>query len=113
MEVIFPSLTSSEFVDAFADAVRQLDALGDLFDRHRVGDPGLDSASLSAETVATVEEIINRLNTLIERGMTLGAYVSAFVATDSRNDVAQAKLSELEQQAVRLGQLQTRFVAWL
>lgn len=45
--------------------------------------------------------------------MTLSAYISAFVSTDSRDTVAQARLSELSQKSVALTKLLTRFTGWV
>ncbi|HEX3271108.1 MAG TPA: M3 family oligoendopeptidase, partial [Ktedonobacterales bacterium] len=44
---------------------------------------------------------------------TLSAYISAFVTTDTRDPLAQARYSELQRHSARLTQLTTRFTAWI
>ena len=41
------------------------------------------------------------------------AYIAAFVSTDSRNEVAQARMSALRREFVILSQLDTRLAAWI
>src|SRR5205085_9404413 len=57
--------------------------------------------------------VIGSLNEVLAARQTLMAYVQGFVTTNSRDDLAQAKRSELELQGVRLTQLVTRFTAWI
>ncbi len=60
-----------------------------------------------------VERVITRLNETLAHYRTVSAYIYSFVATNSRDTVAQARQSELQRQGVRLAQLRTRFVAWV
>ncbi len=64
-------------------------------------------------TVTAFEQVVTAYNTVLEAVGTLGAYISAFVATNSRDEVAQARQSELQQQLVPLALLGTRFTAWI
>lgn len=57
--------------------------------------------------------VLERLNALLEREHLVHAYLVAEVSVDSRNTVAQARLSRLMQEAVGLSNLQTRMIAWL
>ena len=57
--------------------------------------------------------VLERLNALLEREHLVHAYLAAEVSVDSRNAVAQARLSRLMQEAVGLSNLQTRITAWL
>ncbi len=61
---------------------------------------------------ATVERILQHMAGLSEQFRTMNAYVHQFVSTNSRDDVAQAKQSELRSRAVRVSQLSTRLTAW-
>ena len=112
MSRIFPGLESGPFDAAFGDVVRGVEHLVQLYDRHdvrrREPQPPLDDQS-----VAAVEEVIQRTNELSERLRTVYAYLHSFVSTDSRNDLAQAKVSELQGHAVALRTLGTRFEAWV
>jgi pepF/M3 family oligoendopeptidase len=111
MMVVYPGLDSPEFEQGFQSAVESIDGLVDLFDRHQVG--RREPAPLDDETVRAVEEVIGRYNAVLDEVRTLGAYINSFVATNSRDNLAQAKLSEFQRQTVRLSQLGTRFTAWI
>lgn len=111
MTPIFPGLESPEFKQAFADAIKAIDELGALFDAEQVGQR--EPSALDDATVAAFERVVERLNGTIERLRTLGAYIAAFVTTNTRDNVAQAANSELQQHSVRLAQLGTRFTAWI
>ncbi len=109
---VFPSLESPEFAAGFAAVIEQVDELTVLFDALGVERP--ESAPVIDEaTIAAVERAITALNETLAPYRTLSAYIYAFVATDSRNTLAQARQSELQRQSVRLAQLRTRFTAWV
>src|SRR5689334_11022389 len=111
MTVVYPSLESPEFAAGFQAALADIDGLAELFERYRIGAqaPG----ALEAATVAAFETVVERLNTVLATRQTLGAYINGFVTTNSRDDLAQARRSELDQHGVRLAQLATRFTAWI
>ncbi len=112
VSTVFPSLESPEFAAGVADVVRRVDELAALFDSERVqrlSEPPEDTAALAQ----AVERVIVAMNATLEPYRTLSSYIYSFVATDSRNTLAQAKQSELQRQSVRLAQLRTRFTAWI
>lgn len=111
MSVVFPSLESPEFADGFRSAVRAIDGLGELFDEEGVA--ARDSAPLDDVAVRAFERVVQRYNAVLDEYRTLSAYIAAFVSTDSRDDVAQARQSELRQQSLKLSLLGTRFTAWI
>jgi pepF/M3 family oligoendopeptidase len=111
MSVVFPSLDSPEFEQGFQAVTRDIADLGALFDR--LGIQKREPAPLDDTTVDAFEQATNHFNAVLERYRTLSAYISAFITTDSRDDLAQAKFSELHQHSVQLSQLGTRFTAWV
>jgi pepF/M3 family oligoendopeptidase len=111
LSVVYPGVASPEFAAGFADVVARIEALAALFADHGVGQR--EPAPLDEATLATAERVVEGLNATWEAFLTLQAYLYGFVATDSRDDAAQARLSELERHAVRLRQLATRFTAWI
>ncbi len=111
MTVVYPSLESPEFATGFEGVIRQIDDLVLLFAAYAVGERA--PASLDEATVEAFEAVTNRLNGLWEQIETLNAYIMAFVTTDSRDSLAQAKASELQQHGVKLAQLDTRYAAWI
>jgi oligoendopeptidase F len=111
MTVVFPGPDSPEFDAEFRGVIADIADLVALFDAH-----GVDKTSprdLDDKVVQSFETVLARFNAVLERVRTMGAYIYAFVSTDSRDNLAQAKRSELEQHTVRLSQLDTRFTAWI
>lgn len=111
MTVLFSGLDATEFESAFQSVLQTITDLVALFDRH--GIDRTEAAPLDDETVALFEEVLNRFNALVEEVDTMQAYIISFVVTDSRNEAAQARLSELQQYLARLSLLGTRLTAWL
>lgn len=111
MSVVYPSLESSEFTAGFAETVEGIAALGRLFDE--LGIAKREPQPLDDETVRAFERATEAYNGVLERLMTLGAYIGAFVTTNTRDNLAQARQSELQQRTVPLAQLGTRFTAWI
>jgi oligoendopeptidase F len=111
MTVVYPSIDSPEFEEGFQSAIDAIDSLRDLFDKHEIARrlPG----PLDDDTVKAFDEIIDRYNATQEQISTLRAYLEAFTATDSRDNLAQARLSELQGHLVKLSQLATRLTAWI
>lgn len=111
MSVVYPSLESEEFQGAVADVAHRISALEAEFDRFSID---LQAEShVDPETVRAFDAVIPMFNDLSERMMTVGAYINAFVSTDSRDTVAQAAASELRQQYVAINRLDTRLTAWI
>src|SRR5437870_4176755 len=106
MSVVYPSLDAPEFARDFAAAIGEIDALVTLFDTHQIDKR--ERAPLDPAAVAAFESAVSALNSIFERAHTLRAYIYSFVATNSRDTQAQARLSEFQQAAVRLSQLATR-----
>ncbi len=112
MSVIFPSLDSPDFSLGFERAIAQVDALQALFDAHDIGNPGVD-VHFSQETVGIFEAVLVQINETMDGITEIGSYVSSFITTDSRNDLAQSVMSRIQLQGVRLSKLGTRLTAWL
>lgn len=111
MTVVYPSLDSPEF-DRDLTAVRQaFDDVAALFDR--LGIDRRDDYATDDAAIAAFDTVIASLNEVLERFATLHAYVYGFVATDSRNEQAQATLSLLMQDNVKLTKLLKRLTAWI
>ena len=108
---IFPALDSPEFSAACAKIERDVADLAAFFDTNGVD--ARPSAPLDDATVRAGEAAISRLNAAIEAAQVIGAYLGALVTTNSRDDLAQARLSDFEQVQARLSLLHTRFTAWI
>ena len=111
MTTVYPSLESTQVEEAMAGVVKRLEELGALFDR--LGVRGKESVPLDRETVEAFEEALAGLNAVLKERWTLGAYLSCHLATDSRDNRAQALWSKMQGNGVLLQKLHTRFTAWV
>ena len=111
MTVVYPSLESVEFETGFQSAIQVIDQLVELFDEHGIGLQ--EPVQLDEATVTSFETVLQQLNAVLDQTNTVGAYIASFVTTDTRNELAQAKRSELQQRALQLTLLDTRFTAWI
>ena len=50
--------------------------------------------AVDASVVSTFETVVTHYNATADAIRTVGVYISCLVSTDSRNDLAQAKMSE-------------------
>ncbi len=109
---IFPGLETEPFQESLAALEREITRLETLFDTGeimlRATPPPLD-----ATTIERFETALAQLNEVSTHFNLLRVYLLGFIATDSRNTAAQQRLSELQQQQMRLQKLQTRFTAWI
>lgn len=116
MSVVYPGLDSSEFEAGFRRSVEVIDRLQALFDDNGIGVAAaslIDPETLEPSQVTLFERVLKQINETMEEINELAAYISGFVATDSRNTLAQAKMSQVQLQGVRLSKLSSRLTAWL
>jgi len=111
MSVVYPGLDSPEFAQDFAAIVQDIQQLASSFDTHHIQE--LPDLTVDSEVIQTFETITNQLNTVLDRTRTLSVYISCFVNTNSHDNLAQARMSELQRSLVILSQLSTRMTAWL
>lgn len=108
---IYPGLDSAEFTDAYRALVSAIDDLAARCDEF--GIERHDHVLVHERTIDAFEQVTTRFNLVLDRLTTLRSYIWSFVSTDSQNARAQAALSELQQQGVRVQLLATRLTAWL
>ena len=111
MSVVFPNLQSPQFEEGYRATVAAVDELAALFERLTIGVG--DRVPSTDEATRTFDEVLPRYDAVLRQATTLYAYISAFVATDSRDVQAQAALSRLQPRLVVLSQLETRLTAWI
>ena len=108
---LYPSLASREYAaarEAFGASVVRLQAM---FDEHDVR--GGDSLEVTEATVTAFETALTGANEILNEVRRVNAYISSFVTTDARDDVAQAELSGLQKDMAGLGKLRTRLDAFV
>lgn len=110
LTALFPCLESPEFDLAFAALLEKLDGLERTFDL--LGVPPAQ-ATIEQPPQDRVEQALQVLDTIEAAFDSMQAYVFGFIATDSRNDLAQARFSELQSHAVALSKAGIRFDAWI
>ncbi|MFP3854044.1 MAG: M3 family oligoendopeptidase [Anaerolineales bacterium] len=111
LSVVYPSLESDEFERGFEAFKSDVADLKDKFDRHEIDlAKGL---TVDDSLISTFEDILSNFNQVMEKAETLEAFIFSYVSTDSTDDLAQAKLSEMEQVGVQLSMMATRLTAWL
>jgi oligoendopeptidase F len=111
MTTIFPSLSSPEFEAAFSAIVASIDDLNALFDRHNVAQH--DPVPLDNATLLAFDDVLQHWNAFLENYRTISAYIHSFLSIDTRDNLAQTRVSELEGQSVRVTLLGNRFTAWV
>jgi oligoendopeptidase F len=105
------SLAARTFTDAverFGADVARLEAA---FDTHRVR--AAEVRAVTSEDGATVDEILDAYNDVARQAEELHAFVYATVSTDSRDEQAQAAMSELDDLDARLRPLLARLADWV
>ncbi len=111
LSIVYPGIDSPEFAAGFEETFARADDLVRLFDD--LDTDGQTGAPISDETVRAVETVIERFNAVSEGIETLGSYLHGHITTDSRDDAAQARLSEYDQRLLPLNKLGPRMTAWL
>ncbi len=111
MSVVYSGLESPEFEQGFQLVVRAIAELEVLFNQHAIG--RREVQPLDQVDVQAFEMVVTQLNELLDQVNTLRAYIHSFISTDSRNTVAQARMSALQRDMVKFSLLSTRFTAWI
>ena len=108
---LFSGLDSPEFGDALNRLLEDMDALAGLFDE--IGINAVAGVQAGDVPVADFERALRALNAVARQLESMQSYLYGCITTDSRNDLAQARFSQLQERAVALSKLQTRFTAWV
>lgn len=95
MKIFFPSADSPEFAAAKEELKQQVAKF----------ENALESGS--------IDRMIETLTEVSEHSSFLFSYLHCLVSANTRDDAAQAQLSEMETLGVELNQLMTRFTAWV
>jgi oligoendopeptidase F len=110
LQSVFPGVRSPELDAAVTEVVADIETLGRRFDELGVHGDGQPSAD---EAAPVFDELVERLNSIVDRFSTIAAYVTCLVTADSRDSEAQARQSELRLLGVTLEKLSTRLTAWI
>ncbi|MFH1865268.1 MAG: oligoendopeptidase F, partial [Candidatus Eisenbacteria bacterium] len=109
---VYKGLETEDFKAGVVKLDGQLAKLEGLVERHGIG--RLDEAPSDIDaTAAILGDLITHLNDMFTHYGSLRAYVQSFVTTDSYNQVAARRASELEQTSIRVDRIYVRFEAWV
>jgi pepF/M3 family oligoendopeptidase len=108
MDAFFPGLDSVEFLSAFARFAKSIEELERLFDREQI-----DKGKVASEPARVFDTVVAAFNQTMEQARLLNAYVSAHATTDSRNQLAQARASEMDSKLSRVRNLGKRMTGWM
>lgn len=111
MTPFFPGLDSAEFQLEFAAVVREIHEVAEQFDRDDID--GTPASGVPQDTIEVFERTVINLNHVLDRMRVVGAYLSAFVSVDSRNDNAQTLMSAYQSATIAVPTLMSRFTAWI
>ncbi len=109
---IYRGLETDDFKAAMAKVETELSELETFTERNHIGRltaPPKDVAG----TGRVLDEAIERMNSLITLWRTLETYVYCIVTTDSYDNAAKKRLSELELLKVRFSKCYVRFEMWV
>jgi oligoendopeptidase F len=107
----YPALDSAEFITDFQELFTDLTALEALFEQQQIAK--LETSPNPADSAQSLEAVLHSLNSLAEKVRLIQGFITCFTSTNSRNDLAQAKASELQLFYVRQSKLYTRLAAWI
>jgi len=113
MTTVYPSIDSPEYEQALQRLETRTGELEGFIKNNHI-DPDKPVTNIdNPELAVLIAELINRINAALRLAVTMRAYVSGFVTTDSRDTVAQKALSVIEGIFARLTQQETLFQAWI
>jgi pepF/M3 family oligoendopeptidase len=98
----FPGVGSKELSDEMSAIKAEAFRLEALFDEHAGGE---DSSGFA--------EVLVAFNALSDRAKLVRSFIHSFVSTDSKDEVALARQSEMQPVAILMNKLVTRLTAWV
>jgi oligoendopeptidase F len=108
---VHESLTARSFTDALERAGAELTRVEALFEQHGVR--GVESRPVTPDDGEAADEVLDAFNDVSEQLQVLWATIYATVATDSRDEPAQALLSEVSVLDARTAPLLARLAVWV
>ena len=109
VSTVWPGPDSPEFEAGFTSTVAAIGRLKTLWDERGI-EGGQGTVDDSPQTF---DEVVTSLNETLAGVSTLVSYLYAFITTDSRDEVAQGRMSEFRRQLAEVTKLETRLTAWL
>lgn len=111
VSTVFSGLDSPEFKEASATHAQNIDNLTTLFNQMQIG--YAEEIEVDADLVERYETVMRGLGDVLEESVTIRGYIYSFVSTDSRNDLAAACQSDLQNRMIAFSVLTTRLNHWI
>ena len=108
MTTIYPGPQSGEYEAAVKDLATRLDSLDQI-----MGKAEALGERAGAGVTSTFETLLRDADAAAIIANRNGSFLYGYISVDSRDQVAQAKMSELELVLSRFSKFSTRFTAWL
>ena len=108
---VHDSFDARSFIDELERLSADVDRLVSLFDER--GIRGVEPRPVTADDGMAADEALRAYNATLDLLDVLQAYVSTTVTTDSRNERAQALLSQIADHGARLRPLRARLAQWV
>jgi pepF/M3 family oligoendopeptidase len=115
LDNIYPGLESESFQQAVRELATRCDDLDHFLTEHRIAQTPLNSTAVPdvANVTTAIEGYLERMNASMRVYNTIRLYVRCIIDTDSSNNLALHKFSELEPYNVRIRHQTTLFQIWL
>ncbi len=115
LDDIFPGLDSQPFEQAARQLATQLDDLDAFLKDHGIHPDSADMPSVPGVEAVTdaIDGYLQHMSAAMQLNAKLRLYVWCLRDTDSTNELAARRLSELDPYTVRLRQQRTQFEGWL
>jgi len=111
---VYPALNSPEYQADFDYLTATLESLAAYLENHQIQKPDTGPVQQTPQQVAeALDYLIETLNNLLDLEQTMGAYIHAFVATNSYDTEARRALSVFQQVRVKLRKAEGRIEGWI
>lgn len=111
MDSIYPGVESTAFKTAYRHVIKRIEELKAQFDQWHINQA--ENLLVDDETISRFDTILTQINELNDTLSTITSYLHCLLSTNSRDDNAQAKLSELRKSLATVSLLGTRLTAWI
>jgi pepF/M3 family oligoendopeptidase len=108
---LYPSLDDRTFNNALEGVYAGVDRLAALYDEHDIR--ATEPRPVTDDDVAALEAVINETNQLSDELRSVRAFLHGLISTDSRDDLANARNTELQTRTAPIGPLMKRLGSWL